>query len=92
MFSRLTGKKTLSQDDLKPVLAEMERHLMDKNVAKDIAEKMCDSVGAALVGKKLGGLTSKSISLLPIHWRRVRLRHSVFGISSLAVARTRPAR
>lgn len=64
MFSRLTGKKTSSQDDLKPVLAEMERHLMNKNVAKDIAEKMCDSVGAALVGKKLGGLTSKSICLI----------------------------
>lgn len=59
VFSRLTGKKTLTQEDLKPVLAEMERNLMDKNVAKDIAEKMCESVGAALVGKKLGGLTSK---------------------------------
>jgi signal recognition particle receptor subunit alpha len=60
VFSRLTGKKTLTQEDLKPVLAEMERNLMDKNVAKDISEKMCEGVGAALVGKKLGGLTSKS--------------------------------
>jgi signal recognition particle receptor subunit alpha len=60
MFSRLTGKKTLTREDLQPVLAEMERHLMDKNVAKDIAEKLCDSVGTALVGKKLGGLTSMS--------------------------------
>jgi len=60
MFSRLTGKKTLTNEDLKPVLAEMERNLMDKNVAKDISEKLCESVGAALVGKKLGGLTSKS--------------------------------
>jgi signal recognition particle receptor subunit alpha len=60
MFSRLTGKKTLTNEDLKPVLAEMERNLMDKNVAKDISEKLCESVGAALVGKKLGGLTSTS--------------------------------
>ncbi|WWC92399.1 uncharacterized protein L201_007356 [Kwoniella dendrophila CBS 6074] len=58
MFSRLTGKKVLTQEDLLPVLAEMEKHLMSKNVAKDIAEKMCESVGAALVGKKLGGLNS----------------------------------
>ncbi|WVW80739.1 hypothetical protein I302_102725 [Kwoniella bestiolae CBS 10118] len=58
MFSRLTGKKTLTQEDLKPVLVEMERHLMSKNVAKDISEKMCESVGAALIGKKLGGLNS----------------------------------
>ena len=62
MFSRLTGKKTLTNEDLKPVLAEMERNLMDKNVAKDISEKLCESVGAALVGKKLGGLTSTSSS------------------------------
>jgi len=60
LFSRLTGKKTLSKEDLSPVLAEMEKHLMAKNVAKDISEKMCESVGAALVGKKLGGLTSAS--------------------------------
>lgn len=62
MFSRLTGKKTLTNEDLKPVLADMERNLMDKNVAKDISEKLCESVGAALVGKKLGGLTSTSLS------------------------------
>ncbi|WVF67894.1 hypothetical protein IAT40_002655 [Kwoniella sp. CBS 6097] len=58
MFSRLTGTKTLTAEDLKPVLVEMEKHLMSKNVAKDIAEKLCESVGAALVGKKLGGLNS----------------------------------
>ncbi|OCF45639.1 signal recognition particle receptor subunit alpha [Kwoniella heveanensis CBS 569] len=58
MLSRLTGTKTLTAEDLKPVLVEMEKHLMSKNVAKDIAEKLCESVGAALVGKKLGGLNS----------------------------------
>ncbi|ORX40944.1 putative signal recognition particle binding protein [Kockovaella imperatae] len=58
MFARLTGTKVLTQEDLKPVLVEMEKHLMGKNVAKDIAEKLCDSVGSALVGKKLSGLAS----------------------------------
>ncbi|TXT13037.1 hypothetical protein VHUM_01438 [Vanrija humicola] len=58
MFSRLSGKKVLTKEDLRPVLADMERHLMSKNVAKDIAEKLCEGVGAALVGKKLGGLSS----------------------------------
>lgn len=58
MFSRLTGSKILTRNDLEPVLIEMEKHLMSKNVAKDIAEKLCNSVGAALVGKKLGGLNS----------------------------------
>ncbi len=62
LFSRLatiTSSKTLTKEDLTPVLQEMERHLMSKNVAKDIAEKLCDSVGNALVGKKLGGFGSE---------------------------------
>jgi len=63
MLARLTGKKTLTQDDLRPVLVEMEKHLMSKNVAKDISEKLCDAVGAALVGKQLGGLTSEHLFL-----------------------------
>ena len=59
LFSRLAGKKTLTREDLSPVLQDMEKHLMAKNVAKDIAEKMCEAVGTALVGRKLGGLTSR---------------------------------
>lgn len=59
MFSRLTGQKTLTKEDLRPVLLEMEKHLMAKNVAKDISEKLCESIGNALAGKKLGGLTSE---------------------------------
>lgn len=62
LFSRFTGTKILSKQDLEPVLAEMEKHLMSKNVAKDIAEKICEGVGAALVGKKLGGMTSMCFS------------------------------
>lgn len=62
LFSKLatiTSSKTLTKDDLTPVLQEMERHLMSKNVAKDIAEKLCESVGNALIGKKLGGFGSE---------------------------------
>lgn len=53
LFNRLTGKKALTAQDLEPVLAEMGKHLMSKNVAMDIAEKLCAGVGAALVGKQL---------------------------------------
>ncbi|BEJ16532.1 hypothetical protein CspHIS471_0511370 [Cutaneotrichosporon sp. HIS471] len=58
MLSRLSGKKAITKEDLRPVIAEMEKHLMAKNVAKDIAEKLCDGVASSLVGKKLGGLSS----------------------------------
>ncbi|KAI0306777.1 SRP54-type protein [Multifurca ochricompacta] len=55
LFARFTGSKVLSEDDLKPVLEGMKQHLMKKNVAKDIAEKVCEGVGESLVGRKVGG-------------------------------------
>lgn len=58
IFARLTGSKVLSQDDLKPVLEAMKQHLMKKNVARDISEKVCEGVGEGLVGKKVGGFQS----------------------------------
>ena len=59
IFARLTGNKVLSEDDLKPVLDAMKQHLMKKNVAKDIAEKVCEGVEEGLVGKKVGGWQSE---------------------------------
>lgn len=58
LFARFTGSKILSEDDLKPVLEGMKQHLMKKNVAKDIADKVCEGVGESLVGKKVGGFQS----------------------------------
>jgi signal recognition particle receptor subunit alpha len=61
LFSRLTGSKVLSETDLKPVLDAMKQHLMKKNVAKEIADKVCEGVGEGLIGKKVGGFQSKEI-------------------------------
>ncbi|KAL0070640.1 hypothetical protein AAF712_002483 [Marasmius tenuissimus] len=58
LFARLTGSKTLSEEDLKPVLEGMKQHLMKKNVAKEIADKVCEGVGETLVGKKVGSFQS----------------------------------
>jgi signal recognition particle receptor subunit alpha len=38
---------------LDPILSKFRVHLMEKNVAAEIAEKLCQSVGASLEGKKL---------------------------------------
>jgi signal recognition particle receptor subunit alpha len=59
IFARLTGSKVLSEEDLKPVLEGMKQHLMKKNVAKEIADKVCEGVGEGLVGKKVGGFQSR---------------------------------
>jgi len=59
LFSRLTGSQVLTEADLQPVLEGMKQHLMKKNVAKEIAEKVCEGVGESLVGKKIGGFESE---------------------------------
>lgn len=64
LFSRLTGGKTLEKDDLRPVMDAMEKHLMAKNVAREVCEKVCEGVELRLVGKKLGALTSASCAPL----------------------------
>lgn len=62
LFSRLTGlagsTRPLTKEDLAPILAGMKDHLMKKNVARDIAERVCDGVGKSLEGSKVGGFKS----------------------------------
>ena len=55
IFARLTGSRVLTEQDLKPVLNAMQDHLMKKNVAKDIAEQVCEGIGESLKGKRIGG-------------------------------------
>jgi len=50
----LVTSKTLTQADVQPVLDKMRDHLIAKNVASDIAEKLCDSVATKLEGRVLG--------------------------------------
>ena len=59
ILARLTGSKILTESDLKPVLEAMKQHLMKKNVAMEISEKVCEGVGESLVGKKVVGFQSK---------------------------------
>ncbi|KAH9509272.1 hypothetical protein Btru_046647 [Bulinus truncatus] len=54
IFRNLVGSKTLTAEQLSPVLEKMKEHLIAKNVASDIAEKLCNSVAAKLEGKVLG--------------------------------------
>ncbi|KAL6209485.1 hypothetical protein ACLB2K_020427 [Fragaria x ananassa] len=42
------------RSDLEPALKALKDRLMTKNVAEEIAEKLCESVAASLEGKKLG--------------------------------------
>lgn len=95
MLKGLVGSKSLSQEEMEPVLEKMKDHLIGmtshlcvlssspssfstavwkgivsysfsrfclvgKNVAADIASKLCESVAKKLEGKVMGTFTSKS--------------------------------
>lgn len=57
MFQSIAGKANLEKADLEPALKALKDRLMTKNVAEEIAEKLCESVATSLEGKKLGSFT-----------------------------------
>ncbi|XP_059637726.1 uncharacterized protein LOC132279714 [Cornus florida] len=57
MFQSIAGKANLEKTDLTPALKALKDRLMTKNVAEEIAEKLCESVAASLEGKKLASFT-----------------------------------
>lgn len=57
MFQSIAGKANLERSDLEPALKALKDRLMTKNVAEEIAEKLCESVAASLEGKKLASFT-----------------------------------
>lgn len=58
MIQTITGGKVLDENDLKPILEEMKEMLQSKNVAQEIADDICDSVGKALIGHRMASFTA----------------------------------
>lgn len=50
----------MSREDIDTAMTKFRMALMEKNVATEIADKLCDSVAASLEGKKAGRFTSTS--------------------------------
>ncbi|GFT37505.1 signal recognition particle receptor subunit alpha homolog, partial [Nephila pilipes] len=58
MFRGLVGQKNVTRESIQPVLDKLKDHMIAKNVAADIADKLCESVATKLEGKVLGTFTS----------------------------------
>jgi len=58
MLAKLSGTKPLTMEDLEPTITRFRNQLESKNVALDIADKLCQSVATGLVGKKTGTFTT----------------------------------
>lgn len=57
-FQSIAGNKVLNEADVRPILKQFADALIEKNVAAEIAEKLCDSVTATLVDKKTDSFTT----------------------------------
>ena len=62
MFTSLGVGKTITRESMAAPLDKMKDHLITKNVASAIAEKLCDSVATKLEGKIIGTFTGTPIT------------------------------
>ncbi|CAO2651347.1 Nn.00g096440.m01.CDS01 [Neocucurbitaria sp. VM-36] len=63
LFRNVVGGKTLTKEDLAKPLKGMEEHLLRKNVAREAAVRLCDSVERDLVGMKTPSFTTIETTL-----------------------------
>ncbi|KIV91078.1 hypothetical protein PV10_05661 [Exophiala mesophila] len=64
-FRNIVGGKTITKQDLEGPLKSMEEHLINKNVARDAAIRMCQGVEVEMLGKKTGAFESLDAALKP---------------------------
>eukprot|EP01017_Pseudomicrothorax_dubius_P031412 TRINITY_DN4006_c0_g1_i1.p1 TRINITY_DN4006_c0_g1~~TRINITY_DN4006_c0_g1_i1.p1 ORF type:complete len:580 (+),score=194.09 TRINITY_DN4006_c0_g1_i1:106-1845(+) len=57
-LKNLTGNKVLTPEDLEPVLSKFKEDLMEKNVAEEIAHKLCEGIKTELLNTKTKAFTS----------------------------------
>ncbi|KAG8631039.1 hypothetical protein KVT40_000179 [Elsinoe batatas] len=62
-FKNIVGGKTLTKQDLEKPLKGLEDHLLKKNVAREAAVRLCESVERDLVGTKTANFTSIDATL-----------------------------
>ena len=65
LFRNVIGGKVLTKEDLVNPMRAMEEHLLNKNVAREAAVRLCEGVEKELIGVKTGSFESTSTSLLP---------------------------
>lgn len=57
-FNNLANGRVIDKEELKPVMEKFKEGLIAKNVAAEIADKICQSVAENLDGKKISAFTS----------------------------------
>ncbi len=58
LFRNMVGGKTLAREDLEKPMKLMEEHLLNKNVAREAAVRVCEGSREGLIGTKTGSFES----------------------------------
>lgn len=58
LFANVVGGKQLTKQDLQQPLLQMQNLLLEKNIAREAAERLCQSVEADLLNQKTASFTS----------------------------------
>lgn len=58
LFRNVVGGKKLTKQDLAPALLQMRNHLLEKNIAREAAERLCTSVETDLLNQTTASFTS----------------------------------
>lgn len=53
-IKNVTGNKVMEEEEIQTVLSQLKDQLMSKNVAEEIAQKLCESMKVSLLEKKTG--------------------------------------
>ena len=61
LFRNVIGGKVLTKQDLEKPMKGMEEHLLNKNVAREAAVRLCEGVERELIGVKTGSFESTSL-------------------------------
>ncbi|EGG07070.1 uncharacterized protein MELLADRAFT_35731 [Melampsora larici-populina 98AG31] len=60
-IGRSNTSPTLTSAELNPILQQMQTQLLKKNVARSVAEEICDKLGVELLGKKRDGTSLREL-------------------------------
>lgn len=59
LFRNVIGGKVLTKEDLAKPMRGMEEHLLNKNIAREAAVRLCEGVERELIGVKIGSFESE---------------------------------
>lgn len=57
-LKNITGNKVITDEDIESLLAKCKEDLMNKNVAEEISQRLCESIKKSLVDKRTQAFTS----------------------------------